>query len=72
MKRLLGRQDRQIKLGIEYDVTSFLKVMSGVQSNPNRLGVGVEYKILDKYVFGYSILTHHIMGSSHNFEVKIK
>ena len=72
MKRLLGRQDRQIKLGIEYDVTSLLKVMSGVQSNPNRLGIGVEYKILDRYVFGYSILTHHIMGSTHNFEVKIK
>ncbi len=72
MKRLLGRQDRQIKLGIEYDVTSLLKVMSGVQSNPNRLGVGIEYKILDKYILGYSILTHHIMGLTHNFEVKIK
>lgn len=72
MKRLLGRQDRQIKLGIEYDITSLLKVMSGVQSNPNRLGVGIEYKILDNYVLGYSILTHHIMGSTHNFEVKVR
>ena len=72
MERLLGRNDRQIKLGFKYDINSVLSIMSGVQSNPNRFGVGFEYSILNRIIFGYSILTHHIMPETHNFEIKFK
>ena len=72
MERLLGRNDRQLKLGFKYDLNSALSIMSGVQSNPNRFGVGFEYKILDRIIFGYSILTHHIMPETHTFEIKFK
>jgi len=72
MTRLLGRNDRQVKLGLQYKLNSSLSIISGVQSNPNRLGLGVEYEILNRFTLGYSILTHHILGETHNFEVKIK
>ena len=72
MTRLLGRNDRQVKLGLQYKLNSSLSIISGVQSNPNRLGLGVEYEILNRFTLGYSILTHHILGETHNFEVKIR
>ena len=72
MTRLLGRNDRQVKLGLQYKLNSSLSIISGVQSNPNRLGLGFEYEILNRFTLGYSILTHHILGETHNFEVKIR
>ena len=72
MERLLGRNDRQVKLGFKYDLNSTLSVMSGVQSNPNRFGIGIEYRIFNGIILGYSILTHHIMNETHNFEIKFK
>tara|TARA_B110000116_G_C16733984_1_gene535100 strand:- start:500 stop:1375 length:876 start_codon:yes stop_codon:yes gene_type:complete len=72
MERLLGRNDRQVKLGLQYKLNSSLSIISGVQSNPNRLGLGVEYEILNRFTLGYSILTHHVMSETHNFEIKIK
>ena len=72
MERLLGRKDRQVKLGFKYDLNSTLSIISGVQSNPNRFGIGFEYKLFNRIIFGYSILTHHIMTETHNFEIKFK
>ena len=72
IKRVLGRNDRQVNLGLQYQLSSSLSIISGVQSNPNRLGLGVEYEILNRFTLGYSILTHHVMGETHNFEVRIK
>ena len=70
--RLLGRNDRQVKLGMQYKLSNAITIISGVQSNPNRLGLGFEYNMLSRFVLGYSILTHHVMGETHNFEVTIK
>ena len=72
MKRLLGRNDRQVKLGLQYKISNSLSIISGVQSNPNRLGLGFEYEMFSRFSLGYSILTHHVMGETHNFEFKIK
>ena len=72
MERLLGRNDRQVKLGLKYDINNSLSIISGVQSNPNRFGLGFEYQIFNRFTFGYSILTHHIMSETHNFEIKFK
>ena len=65
-----------IKVAKQYrfviDLNSTLSIISGVQSNPNRFGIGFEYKIFNRIIFGYSILTHHIMSETHNFEIKFK
>ncbi|MAV65251.1 MAG: hypothetical protein CMG00_08690 [Candidatus Marinimicrobia bacterium] len=71
IERLLGKNSRQIKLGFEYNLDSKITVFSGVQSNPNRLGVGLEYKI-GNIEIGYSLLTHHVMSETHHFGIKIK
>ena len=72
INRLLGRNDRQVKLGLQYKISNSLSIISGVQSNPNRLGLGFEYEMFSRFSLGYSILTHHVMGETHNFEFKIK
>ena len=72
MERLLGRNDRQVKLGLKYELNSTISIISGVQSNPSRFGLGCEYKLFNRFIFGYSILTHHIMNETHHFEIKIK
>ena len=71
MERLLGRNDRQVKIGLKYDLNNQFSILSGVQSNPNRLGLGIEYRLF-RFIFSYSILTHHIMSETHNFEIKLK
>ena len=72
MERLLGRNDRQVKLGLKYNLNSSLSIISGVQSNPGRFGFGFEYELFNRFIFGYSILTHHIMNETHHLEIKIK
>ena len=59
------------KIGLKYDLSNHFSILSGVQSNPNRLGLGIEYRLFS-FIFSYSILTHHIMSETHNFEIKIK
>ena len=71
IERLLGENDKQIKLGLEYKLDSRITILSGVQSNPNRLGLGLEYKI-GNIEIGYAVLTHHVMSETHQFSVKIK
>ena len=71
MERLLGRNDRQIKMGFKYNLDKSFSLLFGAQSNPNRFGLGIEYHIR-KYIFSYSILTHHVMSETHSVEIKIK
>ena len=71
MERLLGRNDRQVKMGFKYNLDGNLTLFSGVQSNPNRLGLGIEYTIT-RFTFSYSVLTHHVMSETHNIEIKIR
>ena len=71
MERLLGRDDRQVKLGFKYNISDYFTILSGAQSNPNRFGLGLEFSI-KKITLSYSILTHHVMSTTHNIEFKIK
>ena len=47
LDRLLG-QDIQIKYGMKYEFSKSITMNIGAQSNPNRLGIGLElfYQIL--------------------------
>lgn len=71
MERLLGRNDRQVKLGFKYNLDNQFSLLFGAQSNPNRFGLGVEYH-LERIAISYSLLTHHVMSETHNIEIKIK
>ncbi len=71
MERLLGRNDRQVKLGCKYNLDNNFSLLFGAQSNPNRFGLGVEYH-LKRIAISYSLLTHHVMSETHNIEIKIK
>ncbi len=71
MERLLGRNDRQVKLGFKYSLDNQFSLLFGAQSNPNRFGLGVEYH-LERIAISYSLLTHHVMSETHNIEIKIK
>ena len=71
MERLLGRNDRQVKLGFKYNLDNQFSLLFGAQSNPNRFGLGAEYH-LKRIAISYSILTHHVMSETHNIEIKIK
>jgi len=72
MERLLGRNDRQVKLGFKYSIDSRISLLFGAQSNPNRLGLGFEYSLLKNIILSYSILTHHVMSETHSIEIKIR
>ena len=72
MERLLGRNDRQVKLGFKYNLDSRISLLFGAQSNPNRFGLGFEYSLLKNIVLSYSILTHHVMSETHSIEIKIR
>jgi len=71
MERLLGRNDRQVKLGFKYNLDNHFSLLFGAQSNPNRFGLGFEYHV-KRIVLSYSVLTHHVMSETHNIEIKIK
>ena len=71
MERLLGRNDRQVKLGFKYNLDNNFSLLFGAQSNPNRFGLGAEYH-LKRIAISYSLLTHHVMSETHNIEIKIK
>ena len=63
----LGR-NLQIQSGIQYQLFSGLEFLVGIQSNPNRLGLGLFYSnnMID---LGWSLLSHQILPITHSFSV---
>ena len=54
--------------GIVYDVNQILSLSTGFQSNPNRVGVGLQIRTM-KIEFGYGLLTHHVLPLTHQFSI---
>tara|TARA_Y100000589_G_C27098189_1_gene606879 strand:- start:408 stop:1292 length:885 start_codon:yes stop_codon:yes gene_type:complete len=67
LDRLLG-QDIQIKYGMKYEFSKSITMNIGAQSNPNRLGIGLEL-ILSNFNINYSILTHHVLPATQQFSI---
>ena len=54
--------------GINYDINQILSLSVGFQSNPNRVGAGLQIQFM-KIEFGYGLLTHHVLPITHQFSV---
>ncbi len=69
-EHLLGKDDLQIKGAILYNLNSFLQIYAGVQSNPNRLGIGTTFT-LNHQSISYGLLTHPVLPMTHQFNIGI-
>ena len=64
IEQLLGYNSPQFRSGIKYKINKMLCLNAGVQSNPNRLGLGFQIE-KNKFLFSYGFLTHHVLPSTH-------
>ena len=69
-EHLLGKDDLQIKGAIRYNVNSNLIIYTGVQSNPNRFGLGITF-IVNHQSISYGLLTHPVLPITHQFNIGI-
>ncbi len=60
----------QYAAGIEYQILPALTLVSGVQSNPNRLGSGLRIN-LAMLTIDYGLLTHPVLPVSHQFALGV-
>ena len=66
-ERVLGK-NIQIKGSVHFDVNPTLRVITGVQSNPNRLGTGFIVSF-SRIKIGYALLTHPVLPVVHQTEL---
>ena len=66
--RLLGNSSTQYMSSLVYHVNKILFLSTGFQSNPNRVGAGMQIHFM-KINFGYSLLTHHVLPLTHQFSL---
>ena len=70
-EQLLGYDSPQFRSSVKYYLNKMLCLNAGIQTNPNRLGVGfvVEAKNLS---LSYGYLTHHILPGTHQSSIGFK
>ena len=68
IEQLLGYDSPQFRSAIKYQLNNFLCLNAGIQTNPNRLGVGF---IIEKefFSFSYGYLTHHVLPGTHQTNI---
>ena len=75
LERILGTDKSSFRFGLEYLVTKFFEVRSGVQmstqdNGSNRFGAG--FTVYLPYVdFSYGLLTHPILDNINTFDIKV-
>ena len=75
LERILGTDKSSFRFGLEYLVTKYFEVRSGVQmstaeNGSNRFGAGFTVHL--PYVdFSYSLLTHPILDNINTFDIKV-
>jgi hypothetical protein len=69
-ERLLGESKTSFRFGTEYAVTNNFTLRSGIQMNPNRLGLGLSYNI-NNIELSYALLTHSILSNSNVITIKV-
>ena len=71
----LGKENMHIKGSIRYSLNPLIQIFAGAQSNPNRLGLGIQIalnkKLKNNYTFSYGLLTHPILPITHQFAIGI-
>ena len=61
-------KEMQIQSGMQYDIISQLKLLTGIQVNPNRFGFGLIYNN-NNFEIGWSVITHPVLFNTHSFSV---
>ena len=69
-ERVLGEDKTSFRFGAEYDLNNSLTIRSGIQMNPNRLGLGFCYNVRNLEL-SYSLLTHSILSSSSVMSIRV-
>ena len=69
-ERVLGEDKTSFRFGAEYDLNNSLTLRSGIQMNPNRLGLGFGYTVRNLEL-SYSLLTHSILSSSSVISIRV-
>ena len=75
LERIIGTQKSSFRFGLEYLVTKYFEVRSGVQmstqdNGSNRFGAGFTVHL--PYVnFSYGVLTHPILDNINTFDIKV-
>jgi len=62
--------ETQYSAGLEYELTPGLTILSGVHSNPNRLGAGFRIKIKNT-ILDYGLLTHPVLSLTHQITISM-
>ena len=60
----------QYSAGLEYHLIEGFKILTGVQSNPNRLGLGVRIEMLT-FIVDYGLLTHPVLPLTHQVSLGV-
>ena len=71
----LGKENMHIKGSMRYSFNPSIQIFAGAQSNPNRLGLGIQItlnkNLTNNYTFSYGLLTHPILPATHQFAIGI-
>ena len=68
MEQLLGYESPQFRSSVRYRLNRILYLNAGIQTNPNRLGLGFILKN-KKISLSYGYLTHHILPGTHQSSI---
>jgi len=69
-EKIMERKELQIKGSMCYNLNSFLEIYSGIQANPNRLGIGMTIAIIGHEI-SYGIITHPILPLTQQFNLTL-
>ena len=70
VERVLGYDESSFRFGVEYQFNNSFLFRSGIQINPNRLGVGCAYRF-KMFEMSYSLLTHPVLAETNIFDFKV-
>jgi len=68
MEQLLGYESPQFRSSIRYRLNKVLYLNAGIQTNPNRLGLGFILKNKNLSL-SYGYLTHHVLPGTHQSSI---
>lgn len=63
--------DTQFHAGLEYGISDMFSVLAGMQSSPNRVGLGFNAHLVG-FDFGYGLLSHPVLPMTHQFTLQYR
>ena len=67
-EKLIGNEKLQIKGSMSYDLNHFIEIYTGIQANPNRLGLGMTITAIGHKI-SYAIITHPVLPLTQQFNL---